>query len=102
MSQQKGISFKEFRQRFQTEEACEEHLFQQRWSDGFVYQGDSIATIDRGVRYVEVDGFGKILGETQALPGVRLSNDCQPVLIDGGVTWYINTIVNRIFCQISV
>lgn len=36
MSQQKGISFKEFRQRFQTEEACEEYLFQQRWPDGFV------------------------------------------------------------------
>lgn len=36
MSQQKGISFKEFRQRFQTEEACEKYLFQQRWPDGFV------------------------------------------------------------------
>lgn len=34
MSQQKGISFKEFRQRFQTGEACKEYLFQQRWSDG--------------------------------------------------------------------
>lgn len=27
MSQQKGMGFKEFRQRFQTEEACEEYLF---------------------------------------------------------------------------
>lgn len=36
MSQQKGISFKEFRQRFQTEEACEKYLFQQRWPDGFI------------------------------------------------------------------
>ncbi len=36
MSQQKGISFKEFRQRFQTEKACEAYLFQQRWPEGFV------------------------------------------------------------------
>ena len=36
MSQQKGISFKEFRQRFQTEEACEAYLFEQRWPDGFI------------------------------------------------------------------
>lgn len=36
MSQQKGISFKEFRQQFQTEEACEAYLFEQRWPDGFV------------------------------------------------------------------
>ena len=36
MSQQKGISFKEFQQRFQTEEACEAYLFQQRWPGGFV------------------------------------------------------------------
>lgn len=36
MSQQKGISFKEFRERFQTEESCETYLFQQRWPKGFV------------------------------------------------------------------
>jgi len=36
MSRQKGMSFKEFRRRFQTEEACEVYLFQQRWPDGFV------------------------------------------------------------------
>ena len=36
MSQQKGISFKEFRERFQTEEACEAFLFEQRWPNGFV------------------------------------------------------------------
>ena len=36
MSQQKGMGFKEFRQRFQTEEACEAYLFEQRWAGGFV------------------------------------------------------------------
>ena len=37
MSQQKGMNFREFRQRFQTEEACEAYLFEQRWPDGFIY-----------------------------------------------------------------
>lgn len=36
MSQQKGMNSREFRQRFQTEEACEAYLFQQRWPDGFI------------------------------------------------------------------
>ena len=36
MSQEKGMSFKEFRQRLQTEEACEAYLFEQRWPDGFI------------------------------------------------------------------
>ena len=36
MSQEKGMSFKEFRQRFQTEEACEAYLFERRWPDGFI------------------------------------------------------------------
>ena len=36
MGQQKGISFREFRRRFQTGEVCEEYLFQQRWPNGFV------------------------------------------------------------------
>lgn len=38
MSQQKGMNFKEFRQRFQTEEACEAYLFEQRWPDGVMEQ----------------------------------------------------------------
>ena len=36
MSQQTGMSFKEFRQRFQTEEVCEAYLFELRWPDGFI------------------------------------------------------------------
>ena len=36
MRQHAGISFKEFRQRFQAEEACEYFLFEQRWPEGFV------------------------------------------------------------------
>lgn len=79
----------------------DESRFLVLWEE-FAYQGDSTAAIDRGVRYVEVDASGGVLGETQALPGARLSSDCQPVLMDGGVTWYINTMVGRMFYQISI
>ena len=36
MRQKQGTSFKEVRQQFQTEEAREAHLFEQRWPDGFI------------------------------------------------------------------
>ena len=32
----KGMNFREFRQRFQTEETCASYLFEQRWLDGFI------------------------------------------------------------------
>jgi transposase-like protein len=35
MSQQEGMSLFEFQQRFHSEEACQEHLFNMRWPDGF-------------------------------------------------------------------
>ena len=35
MAQQEEMSLFEFQQRFATEEACREHLFNMRWSDGF-------------------------------------------------------------------
>lgn len=58
--------------------------------------------VDHGARCVEVDGSGKPLGQVQSLPNVRLSNDCQPILLDGAVTWYINATVGRMFYQIEV
>lgn len=36
MSQQKGMSFREFQEQFQTEEACEKYLFEKRWPQSFV------------------------------------------------------------------
>lgn len=35
MAQQEGISLFEFQQRFNSEEACQEHLFNIRWPEGF-------------------------------------------------------------------
>jgi transposase-like protein len=36
MSQQEGMSIQEFFERFDTEEACREYLYEKRWSEGFV------------------------------------------------------------------
>ena len=79
----------------------DENRFLMLWEE-FDYQGDSTAAIDRGVCYVEMDASGEVLGKTQSLPSASLSNDCRPILIDGGVTWYSNTMVGRMFYQISV
>ena len=35
MAQQKDVSLFEFQQRFSSEEACQEHLFNMRWAEGF-------------------------------------------------------------------
>ncbi|MBD5134122.1 MAG: copper amine oxidase N-terminal domain-containing protein [Clostridiales bacterium] len=79
----------------------DENRFLVLWEE-FVYPDASPVVFNQGVRYVEVDGSGEILGEVQTLPGARLSNDCQPILMDGRVTWYINTKVGRMFYQIAV
>lgn len=79
----------------------DENRFLVLWEE-FDYQGDSTAATDRGVRYVEVDASGEVLGKTQSLPGARLSSDCQPVLVDDKITWHINTMVGRMFYQIAV
>ena len=36
MAQQESLSFFEFKNKFNSEQACREHLFQLRWPDGFV------------------------------------------------------------------
>ena len=36
MAQQEGISFFEFKDRYDTEEACRKHLFELRWPEGFI------------------------------------------------------------------
>lgn len=70
------------------------------WEE-FAY-GQSYGTTSQGVRYVVVDGAGKVLAGVQALQNARLSSDCQPVLLDGAVTWYINMKAGRMFYQIDV
>lgn len=69
------------------------------WEE-FAY-GERTAPTDQGVRYVEVDGSGNPLTEVQAAQNARLSSDCQPVLVDGAVTWYVNVKAGRMFYQID-
>ena len=70
------------------------------WEE-FAYEGDTSRSTDKGVRCVEVDGSGNPLTEVQTLQNVRLSSDCQPVLVDGVVTWYVNMKAGRMFYQID-
>lgn len=78
-----------------------ENRFLVLWEE-FVYEENTAKTTDRGVRYVEVDGAGKALTEVRSLQNARLSSDCQPVLLDGAVTWYVNMQAGRMFYQIEV
>lgn len=78
-----------------------ENRFLVLWEE-FVYEEDTAKTTDKGVRYVEVDGAGQVLTEVRSLQNARLSSDCQPVLLDGAVMWYINMKAGRMFYQIEV
>lgn len=35
MAKQEALSFMEFKNKFNSEDACREHLFKMRWQDGF-------------------------------------------------------------------
>lgn len=69
------------------------------WEE-FTYR-ETFGTTDQGVCYVEVDGSGRPLTEVQTLQNTHLSSDCQPVLMDGVVTWYVNRKAGRMFYQID-
>lgn len=71
------------------------------WEE-FSYGGASYGAASQGVRYVEVDGTGQVLTEVQILQNAWLSFDCQPVLLDDAVTWYVNMKVGRMFYQIGI
>ena len=63
--------------------------------------GSSYNVADNGVRCVQVDGGGRPLGEVRALPFARLSYDCQPVYLDGAVSWYVNAMGGRLLYSVS-
>ena len=67
-----------------------------------LYEGKSSYNVaDNGVRCVQVDGGGRPLGEVRALPFARLSYDCQPVYLDGAVSWYVNAMGGRLLYSVS-
>ncbi len=57
---------------------------------------------DNGVKYVEVDGNGEVISSVQSLPDMRLSSDCQPIVINDEVVWYINKKAGRMFYKIPI
>lgn len=71
------------------------------WEE-FAYQNSSYYMSDLGVRYVEVNGSGEPLMDIQSLQNAHLSNDCQPILVDGMITWYINVAVGRMFYRVGI
>ena len=58
------------------------------WEE-FEYTG-RYSVKDNGVKYVYVDENGNKLTDIQSAAFASLSSDCQPVLVNGKVTWYIN------------
>ena len=65
------------------------------WEE-FEYSGDYDKN-DNGVKYVIVDGNGSTVTEVQSLANVKLSEDCQPIYVNGKVVWYINSLTGRKF-----
>lgn len=72
------------------------------WEEfSYSQSGSSYAVSDSGVRYVQVDGGGRPMGEVRSLPYARLSCDCQPVYADGAVSWYVNALGGRLLYSVA-
>lgn len=57
---------------------------------------------DKGVKYVEVDGEGQAVSDVKSLPNLKLSSDCQPIVFNNQVVWYVNRKTGRTFYQIAI
>ena len=57
------------------------------WEE-FEYSG--YYTKSNGLKYVFIDGNGKLLSEVESDANVNLARDCQPVLVGTDVLWYVN------------
>ena len=80
-----------------------DNRFMVLWEE-FVYDAASSYndTTSNGVCYVIVDGKGEQQGSVQKAEGAHLSADCQPLALNGKVTWYINRPSNtRMFYEIK-
>lgn len=58
--------------------------------------------VDNGVKYVQVNGNGEIISDIRLRADLQLSSDCQPVLIDNNLTWYINGLDERKFYTLDL
>ena len=63
---------------------------------------DNNKSVDNGVKYVQVNGNGEIISDIRLCTDLQLSSDCQPVLIDNNLTWYINGLDERKFYTLDL
>ena len=65
----------------------------------FDYQNPAQSTL----QYVLIDGSGNLLGQTVTMQDMELSYDCQPMVYEDTIYWYINQNENsRILYQIEI
>lgn len=75
-------------------------LFMVLWQE-YEYSGKNMTDI--GLRYVYIDENGNMLSDIRTFDEGVLSRDCQPMLMDGKVMWFVNTTYgHRLFYTIDV
>lgn len=66
------------------------------------FEWDDYRAESNGVKYVFVDENGNELSDIYSDENAQLSSDCQPVVIDGNIVWYINSgNSERVFYEIN-
>lgn len=75
-------------------------IFMVLWQE-FEYSGNKL--MDVGLKYAYIDENGNVIGEIRNFDGGVLARDCQPVVMNGKVTWFVNTTYgHRVFHTIDV
>lgn len=68
-----------------------------------VYEGwYSTNAVSNGLKYVIIDGDGNKVSDIKSMTDVHLSADCQPIVSNGNIMWYINSSGGRTFYTIDI
>lgn len=63
---------------------------------------DQTISVSRGVHGTIVDGQGQIVSQVPTLENAHLSTDCQPIVFNGQVIWWVNTRAGRMFYSMDI
>ena len=75
-------------------------LFMVLWQE-FEYSVNNM--VDKGLKYAYIDENGKLIGDIRDFEGGVLSSDCQPVVMNNKVMWFVNTTYgHRLFYTIDI
>ncbi len=75
-------------------------LFMVLWQE-FEYAGTDMT--DAGLKYVYINENGKLVSPVREFEGGVLSRDCQPVVMNNKVMWFVNTTYgHRLFYTIDI